>query len=207
MPAFTELAGIPMTAHKALLRDYLRGELGFDGVIVSDYNAIRELIHHGVAGDIVEAAVLALKAGVDIDMMAEAYRKGLPVALERGLVTMDEIDECVRRVLRLKERLGLFDDPYRRGVERRDGRNGRRAPASGARRRPRSRSCSRKIPPTRCRFPNGARRVVRDRAAGRRVARDARSVGGRGLRSSRASPCSRDCAKRCRTRTSCTPKA
>jgi beta-glucosidase len=115
MPAFTDLAGIPMTAHKALLRDYLRGELGFDGVLVSDYNAIRELICHGVAADIVEAAVLALKAGVDIDMMAEAYRQGLPVALERGLVTMDEIDECVLRVLRLKERLGLFDDPYRRG--------------------------------------------------------------------------------------------
>jgi len=115
MPAFTELGGIPMTAHKALLRDYLRGELGFDGVLVSDYNAIRELIHHGVAGDIVEAAVLALKAGVDIDMMAEGYRKGLPVALERGLVTIDEIDECVLRVLRLKQRLGLFEDPYRRG--------------------------------------------------------------------------------------------
>jgi len=115
MPAFTELGGIPMTMHKALLKDYLRGELGFDGVVVSDYNAIRELIHHGVAGDVVDAAVLALKAGVDIDMMAEAYRKGLPVALERGLVTTDEIDECVRRVLTLKERLGLFDDPYRRG--------------------------------------------------------------------------------------------
>jgi beta-glucosidase len=115
MPAFTDLAGIPMTAHKTLLRDYLRGELGFDGVLVSDYNAIRELIQHGVAADIVDAAVLALKAGVDIDMMAEAYRKGLPPALERGLVTIDEIDECVLRVLRLKERLGLFDDPYSRG--------------------------------------------------------------------------------------------
>jgi beta-glucosidase len=116
MPAFTDLAGIPMTAHKALLRDYLRGELGFDGVLVSDYNAIRELMLHGVAADIVAAAVLALKAGVDIDMMAGGYREGLPIALERGLVTMAEIDECVRRVLRLKERLGLFDDPYRRGA-------------------------------------------------------------------------------------------
>jgi beta-glucosidase len=115
MPAFTDLAGIPMTAHKPLLRDYLRGELGFDGVLVSDYNAIRELLNHGVAADIVEAAVLALKAGVDIDMMAGAYREGLPVALERGLVAMAEIDECVRRVLHLKERLGLFADPYRRG--------------------------------------------------------------------------------------------
>ncbi len=116
MPAFTDLAGIPMTAHKALLRDYLRGQLGFDGVLVSDYNAIRELLLHGVAADIVEAAVLALKAGVDIDMMAGGYREGLPIALDRGLVTMGEIDECVRRVLRLKERLGLFDDPYRRGT-------------------------------------------------------------------------------------------
>ena len=117
MPAFTDLNGVPMTAHVPLLRDYLRGTLGWDGVLISDYNAIRELIHHGVAGDIVDAAVLALKAGVDIDMMADAYRKGLPIALQQGRVTMDEIDTCVRRVLRLKERLGLFDDPYHRGMQ------------------------------------------------------------------------------------------
>jgi len=116
MPAFTDLNGVPMTAHIPLLRDWLRGEMGFDGVIVSDYNAIAELIKHGVAADLADAAVLALKAGVDIDMMADAYRKGLPVALEQGRVTMEEIDACVRRVLRLKEALGLFDDPYRRGT-------------------------------------------------------------------------------------------
>jgi beta-glucosidase len=116
MPAFTDLNGVPMTAHVPLLRDWLRDEMGFDGVIVSDYNAIAELISHGVAADLVDAAVLALKAGVDIDMMADAYRKGLPIALEQGRVTIDEIDACVRRVLRLKERLGLFDDPYRRGA-------------------------------------------------------------------------------------------
>jgi beta-glucosidase len=116
MPAFTDLNGVPMTAHIPLLRDWLRGEMGFDGVIVSDYNAIAELINHGVAADLVDAAVLALKAGVDIDMMANAYRKGLPTALERGRVTIDEIDASVRRVLRLKEQLGLFDDPYRRGA-------------------------------------------------------------------------------------------
>lgn len=115
MPAFTDLNGVPMTAHVPLLRDWLRGEMGWDGVIVSDYHAIAELMNHGVAGDLVDAAVLALKAGVDIDMMSDAYRKGLPVALEQGRVTIDEIDACVRRVLRLKERLGLFDDPYRRG--------------------------------------------------------------------------------------------
>jgi len=116
MPAFTDLNGVPMTAHIPLLRDWLRGEMGFDGVIVSDYNAIAELIKHGVAADLVDAAVLALKAGVDIDMMADAYRKGLPVALEQGRVTIEEIDASVRRVLRLKEELGLFDDPYRRGT-------------------------------------------------------------------------------------------
>ena len=114
MPAFTDLAGIPMTAHTVLLKDTLRGRMGFEGVIVSDYNAIAELIHHGVAADLPEAAALALNAGVDIDMMADGYRKGLPVALERGLVRMDQIDAAVRRVLLLKERLGLFDDPYNR---------------------------------------------------------------------------------------------
>jgi beta-glucosidase len=85
-------------------------------VIISDYNAIAELIHHGVAADLADAAALALNAGVDIDMMADAYRKGLPVALKRGTVTMEQIDTAVRRVLQLKERLGLFDDPYRRGT-------------------------------------------------------------------------------------------
>jgi beta-glucosidase len=117
MPAFTDLAGIPMTAHVPLLRDYLRGQLGFDGVLVSDYNAIAELLRHGVAADLAGAAALALNAGVDIDMMANAYRKGLPEALQRGLVKMEQIDMAVRRVLRLKEALGLFEDPYRRGAQ------------------------------------------------------------------------------------------
>jgi beta-glucosidase len=115
MPAFSDLAGIPLTANKALLRDWLRGRLGFEGVIVSDYNAIAELIHHGVAADLADAAALALKAGVDIDMMSNAYRNGLPIALKRGTVSVADIDESVRRVLKLKENLGLFDDPFRRG--------------------------------------------------------------------------------------------
>ncbi len=113
MPAFTDLAGVPMTANRAVLRDLVRDGWGFDGVMISDYNAIAELVPHGVAADIAEAAALALRAGVDIDMMASAYAQGLPVALERGAVTMDDIDDAVRRVLALKARLGLFDDPYR----------------------------------------------------------------------------------------------
>jgi beta-glucosidase len=116
MPAFTDLAGIPMTAHAGMLRGRLRRDLGFDGVLVSDYNAIAELIQHGIAADFVEAATLALKAGVDIDMVSGAYLQGLPLALERGLVSQAEIDESVRRVLTLKARLGLFEDPYRRGA-------------------------------------------------------------------------------------------
>jgi beta-glucosidase len=115
MPSFTDLNGVPMTANSPLLRDVLRGELGFSGVIISDYHAIAELLNHGVAGDLAEAAALALKAGVDIDMMSNAYRLGLPVALERHLVGMGDINAAVWRVLSLKERLGLFEDPYRRG--------------------------------------------------------------------------------------------
>jgi beta-glucosidase len=116
MPAFTDLAGVPMTANTLMLRGWLREKLGFNGVIISDYNAIAELIHHGIAADKAAAAALALKAGVDIDMMADAYRHGLPIALERGLVRLEEIDAAVRRVLELKQRLGLFDDPHRRGA-------------------------------------------------------------------------------------------
>ena len=116
MPAFTDLAGVPLTANAAVLRDLVRARWGFEGVMISDYNAIAELIPHGVAGDIAEAAALALKAGIDIDLMASAYTKGLPLALERGAITIVDIDSAVRRVLMLKERLGLFDDPYREGA-------------------------------------------------------------------------------------------
>ena len=97
------------------IRGLLRERWGFSGVLISDYGAIAELIAHGVAGDLAEAAALALSAGVDIDMMGGAYAEGLPVALERGLVPESALDEAAGRVLTLKERLGLFDDPYARG--------------------------------------------------------------------------------------------
>jgi beta-glucosidase len=117
MPAFNDVAGIPMTVHTSLLHGWLRRDRGFGGVIVSDYNAIGELLQHGVASDLAEAAAAALAAGVDIDMMSGAYVQGLPVALARGLVSMEMIDAAVRRVLVLKERLGLFDKPFGRGAE------------------------------------------------------------------------------------------
>jgi beta-glucosidase len=114
MPSFNDVAGVPMTAHGAMLNGLVRGQWGFDGVMVSDYNAVAELIAHGVAENIPQAAALALKSGVDIDMQDQAYLRGLPDALKRGLVAMADIDRAVRRVLTLKERLGLFDDPFGR---------------------------------------------------------------------------------------------
>ncbi|MDQ4061715.1 MAG: glycoside hydrolase family 3 C-terminal domain-containing protein, partial [Pseudomonadota bacterium] len=114
MPAFTDLAGVPMSANAAILRDLVRARWGFEGVIISDYAAIAELVAHGVAEDIADAAALALEAGIDIDMMGNAYSRGLPIALQRGRATMTDIDAAVRRVLELKTRLGLFDEPYGR---------------------------------------------------------------------------------------------
>jgi beta-glucosidase len=115
MPSFNDLCGVPMTANAAMLRGELRERWGFHGVIVSDFTAVAELIAHGVASDLAEAAALALNAGVDIDMVSDAYPKGLPEALERGLIQIAAINEAVRRVLTLKERLGLFEAPYGRG--------------------------------------------------------------------------------------------
>ncbi len=115
MPAFTDLAGVPMTANAPILSGLVRDDWGFEGVMVSDYGAIAELLVHGVAADLAEASALALRAGVDIDLMGNAYAQGLPTALERGLVELAAIDAAVRRILELKAALGLFDDPYRRG--------------------------------------------------------------------------------------------
>jgi beta-glucosidase len=114
MPAFHDLGGVPMTANSAVLRKIVRESWQFDGVMVSDHGAVGELIAHGIAGDEAEAAALALRAGVDIDLMSGAYARGLPIALERDLVSTAQIDAAVRRVLGLKAQLGLFDDPYHR---------------------------------------------------------------------------------------------
>ena len=115
MPAFVDLNGMPMSAHSHLLTDIARTQWGFDGVYISDYAAVAELVTHGMAANITEAAAYALKAGMDIDMVADAFTHGLPDALQRGLVSMDDIDAAVLRVLKLKHKLGLFEDPYRLG--------------------------------------------------------------------------------------------
>ncbi|MHA3065406.1 beta-glucosidase BglX [Lacticaseibacillus saniviri] len=113
MTSFNTLFGVPATANQRLMRQILRDELQFNGVLISDWDAIGELVHHGVAGDLSAAADLALKAGVDIDMMSFAYAKYLERVSKLDQQTAQLIDESVLRILELKQTLGLFDDPYR----------------------------------------------------------------------------------------------
>jgi beta-glucosidase len=113
MVGFHDLAGIPCTAHRELLHDLLRKRWGFDGLLVSDYTAIMELVNHGVAADEKEAAYLAFRAGVDIDLVAEGYSRFLPALVAEGRIAEVDIDAACRRVLAAKKKLGLFDNPYR----------------------------------------------------------------------------------------------
>lgn len=114
MASFNEVGGVPVHGSRALLTDLLRGEWGFGGLVVSDWAGVQEMMNHGVAGTRGEAARLGLHAGVDVDMVSEVFARDLPRELAAGRASMAEVDEAVRRVLRLKRRLGLFDDPYGR---------------------------------------------------------------------------------------------
>ena len=113
MTAFNEIGGVPATASEYLFQDILRDEWGFDGFVVSDYTAINELMPHGVAADSAEAGKLAVQAGVDMDMQGAIYHKHLPELVEQGVVSEETINESVRRILRYKFKLGLFEDPYK----------------------------------------------------------------------------------------------
>ena len=114
MTAFNDIAGVPLTAHPALVRGLLRGQWGYDGLIVSDWNAIPELLNHAVAGTPQEAGALALRGGVDMDMAGNLYSAQLKGAVEADPSLLPLLDESVVAVLTAKERLGLFDDPYGR---------------------------------------------------------------------------------------------
>ncbi len=113
MSAFNDVNGVPATANKMLLTDILRGEWGFKGVVISDYTADQELVAHGYAADDRDAARLAILAGVDISMQSGLYIRYLPELVASGAVPMETVDAAVRRVLALKEAIGLFDNPYR----------------------------------------------------------------------------------------------
>jgi|tagenome__1003787_1003787.scaffolds.fasta_scaffold20981556_3 beta-glucosidase len=114
MASFNEIAGVPSHANRHLLTDILRNEWNYDGMVVSDYTGVWELINHGVAADSAQAAELAIHAGVDMDMVSELYVRKLAASVAAGRARQADIDEAVRRVLRFKYRLGLFKAPYAR---------------------------------------------------------------------------------------------
>jgi beta-glucosidase len=113
MGAFNEVSGVPMHANDFLINGVLRREWGWDGVVVSDYTGVMELMPHGIAADRTQAGILAITAGVDIDMVSGIYIEQLPAAVRAGQIAEAVVDEAVRRVLRAKYRLGLFEDPFR----------------------------------------------------------------------------------------------
>lgn len=112
MAAFHDLNGVPLSAHRQLLTDVLRLEWGFKGFVVSDWASIEELVNHGIARDRSEAAALALFAGVDMDMVSGVYLDNLGNLVDRGRLSLETLDEAVRRILRIKLLAGLFDHPY-----------------------------------------------------------------------------------------------
>ncbi|MGE0454578.1 MAG: beta-glucosidase BglX [Vicinamibacteria bacterium] len=113
MNSFNEIAGIPATASVHLQRDILKGEWAFQGFVVSDWNSIGELVTHGFVENPEQAALRAIRAGSDMDMESRAYVSHLAGLVEAGRVDVALVDDAVRRVLRVKFALGLFDDPYR----------------------------------------------------------------------------------------------
>lgn len=113
MTSFNIINGIPATVNKWLLTDLLRKELGFKGIVISDYSAIEETIEHGVSKDKKDAAYKAISAGVDIDMMSNVYSNNLKQLVEEKLISEEIINEAVLRILKLKNRLGLFENPYK----------------------------------------------------------------------------------------------
>jgi beta-glucosidase len=113
MNSFNDINGIPATGNAHLQRDILKGKWNFQGFVVSDWGSIGEMVAHGYSKDLKEAAYAAITAGSDMDMESNAYRKHLAELVKEGRVSIDLVDDAVRRILRKKFELGLFDDPYK----------------------------------------------------------------------------------------------
>ncbi|MEW4448249.1 beta-glucosidase BglX [Qipengyuania sp. JC766] len=113
MTSFNEVDGVPASGSRYLLTDILRDEWGFDGFVVTDYTSINEMVPHGYAEDLKQAGEQALNAGVDMDMQGAVFMENLAQSVAEGRVDIAAIDTAVRRVLEMKYRLGLFEDPYR----------------------------------------------------------------------------------------------
>jgi beta-glucosidase len=113
MTSFNEVDGIPATGSEYLLREILKKEWDFDGFVVTDYTSIAEMVPHGIVADNKEAGELAVNAGVDMDMQSGIFNDYLAQSVKEGKVKVSDIDDAVRRILRIKMLLGLFDDPYK----------------------------------------------------------------------------------------------
>ena len=120
MTSFNEVDGIPASGNSFLLKNILRDEWGFKGMVVTDYTSIKEMIKHGVVANLGDAAALALNAGVDMDMMSTAYVGHVKLLLKNGRISEEKINNAVRNVLTMKFKLGLFDNPYLYCNEQRD---------------------------------------------------------------------------------------
>ena len=112
MASFNEVDGIPATANHWLQTEVLRNQWGFGGFVVTDFTGINEIVNHGL-GDLQHVSALALKAGIDMDMVGEGFLTTLKKSLDEGKITQADIDQAVRRILEAKYRLGLFEDPYK----------------------------------------------------------------------------------------------
>ena len=123
MASFNEIGGIPSSGSKYLLNDILRDQWKFEGFVVSDWNSIGELNNHGFAADLKQAGEIAINAGLDMDMESRAYITHLAELVKEGKVSEATINESVRRVLRIKFMLGLFDDPFRYCNKERESKN------------------------------------------------------------------------------------
>ena len=113
MTAFNEINGVPATGHKGILQDLLRGEWGFDGFVVSDWESVTEMIKHGYSADPAHAAAQSLVAGTDMEMTSTSYEETLAESIRTGRVPMAALDAVVANILRVKMALGLFDDAAR----------------------------------------------------------------------------------------------
>ena len=112
MSAFHNISGVPASANRYILTEILKEKWGHDGFVVSDWDAVRQLMNQGMAKDGKEAALLAFNAGIEMDMVDDLYLKHIPELLDEKKISMSQVDEAVRRVLRVKFRLGLFERPY-----------------------------------------------------------------------------------------------
>ncbi|MBQ7095607.1 MAG: beta-glucosidase BglX [Clostridia bacterium] len=113
MPSFNSLNGIPSTGNQWLMKKILREEWGYDGLVISDWGAISELLKHGIAADERQAARMAFDCGCHIEMCSNAYHLHLEELIEEGAISEEQLDDAVMKVLELKEELGLFEDPFR----------------------------------------------------------------------------------------------